>query len=536
MRLTHIKVENYARLQDCEIAVRNHLVLVGANDVGKSSLLRLLDLLLGSSVAQLYTQISVEDLRDRAAPLLIQVEMQDFSGTEKALFPDEIDVGTDGSPDQLRLQLVVTIDDADVIAIARTAPGGGTNRQLSRDQVAGVGWRYLSATGNARDLRDDRRSALDDILRAVDLGAEDEQFKAATAQFAETLLQSDVLKSLRGDLAAQLSKALPDKVDQDDLIFVPGAAADNDALSDVRLQVTRDGTPHDLGQQSDGMRALYAIALYDLMSVGANVVGIDEPEIHLHPTSQRSLARLLKANPNQKVLATHSADIVGAFDADSIVVVRPGGEIVQPAAGFLSADEKVIVRWWVRDRLEPLTSRRVIAVEGPSDRIVVERAAELTDRTLDRLGVSIVETGGSGEMGAVETLFGPRGFNVALAQLIDADAEDATAKRFNVPKEELPTHSVWVSRRDLEAEYTAAIGANALWAGLTASPMFSPNELANCEKGGAGGRPTLDEVAAFCRRQKYKVKAALVAADLLTAETARAISSIEALLSEATGS
>lgn len=536
MRLTRIKIENHARLEDREIGVRQHLVLVGANDVGKSSLLRLLDLLLGASVAQLYAHISIEDLRDRGLPLIVEVEMQDFSLVEKALFPDEIDVGIDGEPPRLRLRLDVSVDDADVVSIARTAPGGGTNRQLSRDQIAGIGWRYLPATGNLRDLRDDRRSALDDILRAVELGAESDAFKAATDRLAETLQGSEVLRTLRSDLSTQLSKALPDAIAEDDLRFVPGAAADNDALSDVRLQVTKDGTPHDLGQQSDGMRALYAIALYDLMSAGANVVGIDEPEIHLHPTSQRSLARLLKANPNQKILATHSADIVGAFDADSIVVVRAGGRIVQPAAGFLSQDEKVIVRWWVRDRLEPLTSRRVIAVEGPSDRIIVERAAELTDRNLDRLGISIVETGGSGDMGAVETLFGIGGFDVALTQLIDEDAEDATATRFGVPVADLASHSVWVSRRDLEAEYAAAISAVTLWEGLRTSPMFSRNELANCAATCEGGLPTLDEVAAFCRRPKYKVKAALVAADLLTGDTAPRIASIESLLAEAAAS
>lgn len=42
MRLTRFKVENHRRLADLDIEVRDHLVLVGANDVGKSSLLRCL--------------------------------------------------------------------------------------------------------------------------------------------------------------------------------------------------------------------------------------------------------------------------------------------------------------------------------------------------------------------------------------------------------------------------------------------------------------------------------------------------------------
>ena len=61
MRLTRFKVENHRRLADLDIEVRDHLVLVGANDVGKSSLLRCLDLLLGASTCLLYTSPSPRD-------------------------------------------------------------------------------------------------------------------------------------------------------------------------------------------------------------------------------------------------------------------------------------------------------------------------------------------------------------------------------------------------------------------------------------------------------------------------------------------
>lgn len=61
MRLTNLKVTNHQRLSDLSIEIREHLVLVGANDVGKSSLLRCLDLALGASTAQLYSKISAED-------------------------------------------------------------------------------------------------------------------------------------------------------------------------------------------------------------------------------------------------------------------------------------------------------------------------------------------------------------------------------------------------------------------------------------------------------------------------------------------
>ncbi|MDR5700722.1 ATP-dependent nuclease [Agromyces aerolatus] len=532
MKLTRIELENYRRLDDTEIEVRDHLVLVGANDVGKSSLLRALDLVLGASTAQLYSNLGVEDFRDASKELRFEVQLVDFSKEEMALFVDEIYVDPATNDRSLSIQLTASVDASESLSITRIGPHAGTGRQLSRDQIAGLGWKFLSATAQTRDLRDDRRSALDEMLRAVDLGGEKASFDAIATSFQDALNNSTTLGDLRTQLAGQLSKALPEKLAEKDLSFVSGASADDDVLSDVRLRVTKGGVEHELSQQSDGTRALYAIALYDLMSAGANVVGIDEPEIHLHPTSQRSLARLLRASSNQKVLATHSSDIVGAFDADSIVVVRPGGTVVQPSAGFLAADERTFVKWWVRDKLEPLTATRVVTVEGLSDRIILERVADLTDRNLDRLGVSVIETDGASEIRPVAKLFGSTGFNLAVSRLIDLDAEQEVADALGIAVADLRTSSVFTSQRDLEDEYVRALGGTNVQAALASGGHFSKNELANCTANGPAGTYTDADVAAFCRVGKRKVRAALSVLPILTAANASAITSIDYLLSE----
>lgn len=455
------------------------------------------------------------------------MDLIDFTADESSAFPDEINVDPATNVESMTIRLTASIDANDTVNIDRVAVGAGTRRQLSRQQIDAVGWRYLGATSASRELRDDRRSAISDLLSSVDLGGEQGAFDDAIAQLATVLADSTIMKGVRTDLAGQLSKALPTIVDIDDLAFVPSSSADQDVLSGVRLQIQKDGALRDLSAQSDGTRALFAIALYDLNSSGANVVCIDEPEIHLHPTSQRSLARLLKVSSNQKIIATHSPDIVGAFEPESIVVVRGGGRVVQPGPGFLTNDQRMTVRWWVRDRLEPLTARHVIAVEGIADRIIMEAAAEATGRTLDRLGVSIVETNGAGDMGAIETLFGATGFNVPLSMLIDVDAEAATAAKLGIATSDLNSRGVWVSRADLEDEYTAALTAPALRTALIGSSLFKPNQL---QPLAGTGTYTDADIATFCR--SYKVAAALVAANLLTDASARAISSIDGLLTQ----
>lgn len=533
MKLRAIGIWNHSRLQDAEIEVRQHLVLVGPNDVGKSSLIRCLDFLLGASTAQLYARLGAADFRDPGKPLVVQAVLDGLNDQDRALFPDEINVDPAAGGQSLTLRLEATIDENGTLDIRRNAPGSGTSRQLSRDQLTGLGWKMIGATAMARDIRENRGTAVDDILRSIDLADEQAGFDALIAQMEKQLDGSKVLTGLRERLAGQLTMALPDTIARDNLKFVPASAATEDVLSDVRLQISQDGQVRNLTEQSDGMRALFAIALYDLVSESANIVAIDEPEVHLHPASQRSLARLLRRGLNQKILATHSPDIVGAFQADDVVTVKPGGELVQPRSGFLAGQDRMLAHWWVRGRLEPLTARRVIAVEGVSDRIILQKAAGLTGRDLDRLGVSVMETDGAGDMAAILALFGDAGFRIQLSLLIDADATTETASKMGIPDSDLNSHSAWVSDPDLEAEYVAAIGASAVWAALQGSGMFSPNELALCAKTGPGGTRCDEDVAGFCRRKSsYKVRAAIIVADLLTPATAVKIKAVASLLDE----
>jgi putative ATP-dependent endonuclease of OLD family len=175
----------------------------------------------------------------------------------------------------------------------------------------------------------------------------------------------------------------------------------------------------------------------------------------------------------------------------------------------------------------------VIVVEGISDRIVLEHLADLTDRNLDRLGISLIEANGFGDMGPLDKLFGATGFGVPMSQLIDEDAEERVAKQLGVEVADLQDRSVWVSRSDLEAEYVRALGWENVWSALESNGQFSRNALANCAESGPGATRIESDVVDFCRRNRtYKVKAALSVLPVFTVATARSVASIESLLNE----
>lgn len=131
-------------------------------------------------------------------------------------------------------------------------------------------------------------------------------------------------------------------------------------------------------------------------------------------------------------------------------------------------------------------------------------------------------------MPLVEKLFGTYGFDVQLTILVDEDAEAAAARRHGVLPTELPTLSIWISRADLEEEYVRALGAARVWAALDASTLFTENTLNSVVPTGSNGTYTDNDVAQFCRSKK--VEAAIVVAGLLDEFTARAINSVESVL------
>src|SRR3954465_10265140 len=114
MRISRIQITNHSRIGDLALHVRGHAVIVGANDVGKSSMLRLLNLLLGSSTGTLYQQLTLDDLRDPTADLAVEVTLVGFDDEDRGLFASEIDIAASDQAESLRVRMTVATNPQDV--------------------------------------------------------------------------------------------------------------------------------------------------------------------------------------------------------------------------------------------------------------------------------------------------------------------------------------------------------------------------------------------------------------------------------------
>jgi len=114
---------------------------------------------------------------------------------------------------------------------------------------------------------------------------------------------------------------------------------------------------------------------------------LEEPELYLHPQAQRALyASLLELSTaeNQIMICTHSSSFLNLNKYKSICIVRKnnlseGTTVFQCREDIFDADELKIFNmtyWMNPDRSELFFAKKVILVEGPTDKTVIPYIAD----------------------------------------------------------------------------------------------------------------------------------------------------------------
>lgn len=530
MRLCRVGIANHSRIQDLAFNVRRHAVIVGANDVGKSSILRMLNLLLGTSTAGLYQALTPADLRDSEQQLIVNAMWTDFTDEDRRAFPSEISIAEDHESEYLWVQMVVeaNAEDDEAVAIRRWFPESGHGRVPSREQLDAFGWRFLKATRGA-SIMEGVHSPVRTLLAAAGLGADEDGLRRILESFNEELAGSESVGDLLGRVAGHLNRAMPRVIARDDFAVRSVTDPSSDVLGGVTIFLNRGDDQVSLMEQSDGVRQLMSMTLFDLAEGTANVIAIDEPELHLHPTSQRTAADLLSGEGNQKLIVTHSPYILHRFEPSEVIAVDRHGRCRQIRAEKLSRVEKVRAHWWSPRLLEALTARFVVLVEGDADRVIVEAVAKELGIDLDRVGAVVVELDGADKFKNVFPLLGPDGFGPVLLGLVDKNESGSWVGAFQEKQSAVVNRKVFISDEDLEAECTRALGGPGTARALIAGGLCREEGVLQSTGFNSVDEITPEAAAKFCR-DKGKVDAATCIAGALTEQLAEKIGSVARLV------
>lgn len=198
------------------------------------------------------------------------------------------------------------------------------------------------------------------------------------------------------------------------------------------------------------------------------VIGLDEPEIHLHPYMQRRLIKhidsLLRNQDDDFTSLVKELFDISKIDGQAIIVTHSPAILLnsykyysrfylESGSTKIISGENISLEGDVEKHLlkllpfikEAFFSRTVILVEGDSEAGILPVWSENLGFDMDEYGISVIQTGGSGGLPKVEKLLAS--FKVPTICIVDRDVYDRDPGVYDVIEELVVT-----DQNDLEEE------------------------------------------------------------------------------------
>lgn len=465
MRISRVRLVNFANFSDVDIETGDSIVIVGENKVGKSNFIRALQLILDPGLSERDRQLGIEHFWDGLGEdklgeaIEVSIDLTDFTNDPRLMAHLSDCVIAAGPPMVARLTYRFqpkaglaaapeSLRDYEYVIFGGNDPemhiGGSLRRMLPLDvQVALrdaekdlASWRHSPLRPIIEDLAASLdEDAREEIQQQVDeaqqeLAGHDEVIEAARRV-------SERLIALAGSQhAVPLGLGLaPTRIDA--------------LLRSLRLLI--DNGARGIGEASLGTANLIFLALKSLeldrlVSDGERdhtFFAVEEPEAHLHPHVQRLVYRYFlgtgtqgeeDAPPLTTILTTHSPHIASVAPVRSIVLLRHDASkkktvAVSTANAPLTArDEEDLQRYIDVTRGEIFFSRGVILVEGDAERFLVPAFSDALGIPLDMLGITVCSVAGTNFAPYVK-LLGPQGLDIPHVILTDRDPIDGKPPR-----------------------------------------------------------------------------------------------------------
>ncbi len=420
MKLSKLKIQNFRGIKTLELDLDSTTVLIGENNSGKTAILDALRLCLRDLGPRRGVVFDTFDfhLKDASAdpssadPIQITIT---FSEDEEG----DWEAPLVGRFNRQRV-LQVHADGRNHLVLRVTCAYNPTTRDFDQD------WKFLDQAGHPlmagpealgtlqREISYYYLAALRDAARHFD----------AKGPFWRPFLKDSQLPEEKKVEIEQKLKDLNDLVIDSHTSFeqardrlnnlqqivpmasgeavsieaVPGRMFDMLAKAQIHLS-TSTGAKVPVGRHGEGTQSLAVLMLFsaflEAWPGGAPIVALEEPEAHLHPSAIRALWGILSMISGQKLISTHSGDLLSEIDIHNVrrlAKTQAGIESFRLPPGLLSDEEQRKFNYHVRRvRGELLFARCWLLVEGETESWVFPSAARASGIDLHRYGIEIVE-------------------------------------------------------------------------------------------------------------------------------------------------
>jgi len=449
MKISNIKVNNFRNLKHIDINLDQHAIIVGANGVGKSNLLFALRLILDSSLPDSRRYLDAEDFWDGlkkpfgGEEILVQMEFKEFEedASLMAFLADAVVESTKGQQ-TARLSYLYRprskIEDKKAYSKEEyeftVFQGTDSNRYIPRELRTWIQLFVLKALRDAeRDFKTKYRSPLtpffDRIYDSIDL-TKLEEISKTIDKSSDEIAKLDEIDGLQKTISQRISKMIGVTHNLNPTFGVSSTES-NQILNSIKLFLN-DKKSHGFDKISLG----YANIIYLLLHVlnievkqskerlAACILGIEEPEAHLHPQIQRLIFKDIFETKNPTIVTTHSPNIVSVAPIKSIVILKNKGNYSTAKSLFdteLQIEElHDIQRYIDATRGEIYFAKGVIFVEGIAEKFLMSRIAELMSINLDQFGISVCVVNGTDFIPYLK-LVSKKGLDIPYVIVTDGD-------------------------------------------------------------------------------------------------------------------
>lgn len=446
-------MRNFRGIKRADLDFEGHTLLVGSNNIGKSTICEALEFALSpdrlsrSPVVEEFDFYNAMYLDDEGNSVDIRVEvlltdvtpsitracrnhLERWNARERrTLSQGEIDqVDGDDMVWCLRLVTVARYNKEEDEFEATTHyaksydPDNESESRVPRAVKRNFGFLYLRTlrTGS-RALSLERGSLLDIILRMQSaqtgvwenvrrrLEMLDPPIEEGAAELAP------VLRTIESRLGEYITMANPGDATR---LFVSQLTREHlrKTLS-FFISVTADQKPVPFQEVGTGTLNTLVLALLSFIAElkQENVIfAMEEPEIALAPHTQRRIATYLLNNTTQCFVTSHSPYVIEIFDPEQIVILRrdehaevTGKQVVLDS----NIKAKTYRRYVRRGFAEAMLGRGVVVAEGITEQLVLQAVAERLENSdaanypLDLSGITIISADGAGSIAEFGTFF-----------------------------------------------------------------------------------------------------------------------------------
>lgn len=447
MKIKRLIIEHFRGVKSATLHFNGHTLLVGTNNVGKSTICEALDLVLGPDRLSKFPPVEEFDFynaqyleEDGETPIPIQIEVvltcltaeierscnthiEFWHLTEKRILSEgEIDQAN--SPTVipcLRIKTIAQYNREEDEFEATTVFCHGTNKlDNSEEKVQKsikrlFGFLYLRAlrTGN-RALSLERGSLLDIILRmqGIRTGLWEQSIKRLRELDPPVAAEAFELAPVLENIEKRLGQYIPiNAEDRATKLFVSQLTREHLRKTiSFFLTISADQRPVPFQEVGTGTLNTLVLALLSFIAEvkKENVIfAMEEPELALPPHTQRRIASYLLNETTQCFVTSHSPYVIEQFSSEQIQILRRNGSAVVtaiPLSQGSALKDKTYKRYARRGLAEAMLGAGVIVVEGITEQSAIRSVAEKLEETdetlypLDLSGISIFPVDGDGSL------------------------------------------------------------------------------------------------------------------------------------------